>query len=309
MSLNPGHRARKAAQTLELVEGAYRRGDFSAASWVQELASALATDPFSAGESTVATDFPSAAGAGSVVNLKKLLKSLAPDPMSARAQEGQADAAADPFFVSPLLVDPLEGIRVVNNLRRTLESLSGGAPADWDFMEPMGSSRDARARSVFTGMRAYLEDIRSPFNVGSMFRTADGFGLAELLLSGSCADPGHPRAARSAMGADALIPWRRMELEGLEGLGEVFALELRGERIDGFEFPEQGVVILGSEELGVSPSALGRCNRRVSIPMLGAKGSLNVGVAFGILLAAWSRSLHARGILPQSRATLDRPSI
>jgi RNA methyltransferase, TrmH family len=131
-------------------------------------------------------------------------------------------------------------------------------------------------------MRAYLEDIRSPFNVGSMFRTADAFGLAEILLSGFSADPAHPRAQRSAMGATSLVPWRRAGLDGVEGLGEVFALELRGDPIDDFEFPEVGVVVVGSEELGVSPVALERCGRRVSIPMLGAKGSLNVGVAFGV---------------------------
>jgi len=52
---------------------------------------------------------------------------------------------------------------------------------------------------------------------------------------------------------------------------------------------------VGSEELGVSPAALERCGAgRVSIPMAGAKGSLNAGVAFGILLYAWSRSLERR---------------
>jgi RNA methyltransferase, TrmH family len=267
MSLSPGHRARKAAQTLAFVERAFRSGDFSAAPWVRELVAALAAD------ATLAADLDMLPGS----------------------------IMAAPFQSTPS--NSIQAIRSVNSLRRNLEALAGGAPADWDFMEPLGSALDTGSRSVFPGMRAYLEDIRSPFNVGSMFRTADAFGLAEILLSGFSADPAHPRAQRSAMGSTSLVPWRRPGLDGVEGLGEVFALELRGDPIDDFEFPEVGVVVVGSEELGVSPVALERCGRRVSIPMLGAKGSLNVGVAFGVLLAAWSRNLQARGIKALSSRT------
>jgi TrmH family RNA methyltransferase len=300
MSLSPGHRARKAAQTLELIEGSYRKGDFSAAPWVQELVAALVADP-----ALVAGSVP-AGEAGLMDSLQALLESFLPASLAAPRTAVQADNSwSDPFFVSPLLLDPVEGIRSVNCLRRSLEALAGGAPADWDFMDPLGYTLDAGVRLVFPGMRAYLEDIRSPFNVGSMFRSADAFGLAELFLSGFCADPAHPRAERSAMGASSLIPWRRADLSSLDGFGEVFALELRGEPVADFKFPEHGVVILGSEELGVSPEALGYCSRRVSIPMLGAKGSLNVGVAFGVLLAAWGRDLQARGIQARSRVLMD----
>ena len=113
------------------------------------------------------------------------------------------------------------------------------------------------------------------------------------------------------MGAAGLVPWRRAGLEALGGTSAspaeagsvamggpaegVFALELGGVPLDEFDFPERGIVVVGSEELGVSPAALERCGAgRVSIPMVGAKGSLNAGVAFGILLCAWSRSLERR---------------
>jgi RNA methyltransferase, TrmH family len=284
MSLSPGHRARKAAQTLGFIERAYRCGDFSAAPWVGELVAALAEDPALGSptglgaEYSIGTESSLGSGSSQSAELHKLLVSAIPDTPQAA------------------LAAPLDSIRLVNRLRRNLEALAGGAPADWDFMEPLGSKLDIGVRSVFPGMRAYFEDIRSPFNIGSMFRTAEAFGLAEILLSGFSADPAHPRAERAAMGTTALVPWRRSELEGMKGLGEVFALELRGEPVDSFEFPAQGVVILGSEELGISPEALERCTRRVSIPMLGAKGSLNVGVAFGIMLDAWRRNLQCRGV-------------
>jgi RNA methyltransferase, TrmH family len=262
MSLSPAHRARKAAQTLEHIERAYRAGDFSAAFWVQELVTALDR------ESDPALDTGTT-----------------------------ASKVTEPAAVSALS-DPWQDIRRVNTLRRSLELLGGRSPSDWDLLEPLGLNLDVGKRSVFPGMRAFLEDIRSPFNVGSMFRTADAFGVAELLLSSCCADPGHPRAQRSAMGASTLIPWRRAELVELPEYGQLFALELRGEPIEAFEFPVNGMVVLGSEELGVSPEALGLCERRVSIPMLGAKGSLNVGVAFGVLLAAWAQQLRQRGLQP-----------
>lgn len=300
MSLSPGHRARKAAQTLELVERAYRSGDRTAAPWVQELVIALASDPALIDQSA----FTTSSGRGN--GLKRLLSSFLSDSSpGSQGEEPGSGVGTARGIVSPLFLDPVTGIRSINSLRRCLEALSGGAPADWDFMEPLGTGLSLRARSVYPGMRAYLEDIRAPFNIGSMFRTGDAFGLSELLLSGFSADPDHPRARRSAMGATDLLPWRRVELADLEGLGEVFALELRGEPIDDFNFPEHGVAVLGSEELGVSPEALERCTRRVSIPMLGAKGSLNVGVAFGVLLAAWSRCLLDRGLAPRPVERLE----
>ena len=69
-------------------------------------------------------------------------------------------------------------------------------------------------------------------------------------------------------------------------------METGGTPITEFSFPKEGIVIIGSEELGVSPEALKRADYgRVSIPMTGLKASLNVGVAFGILMQAWVQLL------------------
>lgn len=262
MTLSPLHRARKAAQVLGHAEADYRLGDTGAGAWVSQLAAALSADE----------------------SLTAELRALAAEA------SGEAGLAA--------LSSPEAGIRIINRLARGLEAHAGLTPADWDLREPLGLSLAAGARRVFPGVRAFLEDLRSPFNVGSIFRSADAFGAAEIILSGFTADPGHPRAARSAMGAVDIVPWRRAGLEALAGGGEAFALELRGEPIDTFVFPERGVVVVGSEELGVSPEAMALCSRTVSIPMLGAKGSLNAGVAFGVLMDAWRRSLAARGVEP-----------
>jgi RNA methyltransferase, TrmH family len=180
-------------------------------------------------------------------------------------------------------------LRAVDALRHALLAATGQAPADWDLIDPRTGQPDSASRRVVPGVRAYLDDLRSPFNVGSIFRTADAFGLEELLLSPSCADPLHPRAQRSSMGAVDLVPWKRSSLERISKEIPAFALELGGTELDSFVFPPRGIVVLGSEELGISREARELCTYgTVSIPMSGAKGSLNVAVAFGILLYAWT---------------------
>ena len=99
------------------------------------------------------------------------------------------------------------------------------------------------------------------------------------------------------MGCDEILPWEVAPLETLEGSPGIFILELGGTPLADFDFPREGTVILGSEELGVSPRAAALAKEgagRVSIPLLGSKGSLNVSVAFGILIQAWSQSLAKR---------------
>jgi TrmH family RNA methyltransferase len=194
--------------------------------------------------------------------------------------------------------------RPLNTVRHILLAETGRSPADWDLVGPEGSL-DPQRRRPFPGMIVYLEDIRSPFNVGAMFRTAESFGAERLLLSPLCADPLHPRASRTAMGCVEVLPWERLAFPAAPSdtedaaarslsrmlPGPIFALETGGTGIDRFPFPSRGVLIVGSEELGVSPGALAAAEAslgRLSIPTWGAKGSLNVSVAFGIAMAAWA---------------------
>ena len=210
--------------------------------------------------------------------------------LMASAQDAPAAVVSAAQFLKACGENEL--LRAVDALRHALLRASGQAPADWDLINPRTGMPDPSARRIRSGMRVYLEDLRSPFNIGSIFRTADAFGVEELILSPSCANPGHPRAMRSAMGAIDLLPWKRLGLADAardEAL-PLFALELGVQDIDSFSFPDKGIVILGSEELGISHEARALSSYGiVSIPMAGAKGSLNVAVAFGILMYAWTR--------------------
>ncbi|MCL2380831.1 MAG: TrmH family RNA methyltransferase [Treponema sp.] len=193
--------------------------------------------------------------------------------------------------------------RALAILCHILLSGTGRHQADWDFTEPSGAL-DPSKRRPFPGMRVYLEDIRSPFNVGAMFRAAESFGAEKLWLSPLCADPRHKRAQRTAMGCVDVLPWERFSHDPFaEGqpwpcpepeAGPFFTLETGGTPLACFPFPPRGILIAGSEELGVSPRALEAADSslgRVTIPAFGAKGSLNVSVAFGIVMQAWAAAL------------------
>lgn len=162
--------------------------------------------------------------------------------------------------------------------------------ADWDFKE--NDQLDVTMREVFP-FTVVLDRLRSPFNVGSVFRTADSFGVQNIVLVHPTAPPTHPRAIRSARGCTETIPWQQESAEEIAATikdNPVFALEVGGVNVDEFTFPAQGSVIIGSEELGVSPEMIALADAslgRVSIPLVGTKGSLNVSVAFGILMHAW----------------------
>ena len=167
----------------------------------------------------------------------------------------------------------------------------GAEPSDWDFTDDEGNL-DVSKREIQDKV-LILDRLRSPFNVGAVFRSADSFGIKKIILVEGTASPEHPRARRTSRGCINTVEWQFMtEEETLSFLNdyedkEIIALELGGENINTFDFPKRGVAVLGSEEFGVSPEILKRCGARVTIPMAGTKGSLNVSVAAGILLQRW----------------------
>jgi len=228
--------------------------------------------------------------------------------ISANGAKTQPEYAALVYTNTQVSLDTQDALiiqlhRALNNVKHILHAETGRDQADWDFT--CGDGRlDSQKRQVFKGMYVYMEDIRSPFNVGAMFRTAESFGVEKIILSPFCADPNHRRAERTAMGCIEIIPWERRDLfsapndlqenlqSELQSSLPVFALETGGIPLADFPFPRRGILITGSEELGVSPRALAAADAslgRVSIPCYGTKASLNVSVAFGIAVQAWAQ--------------------
>ncbi len=178
---------------------------------------------------------------------------------------------------------------------RTLTIL-GESRADWDIRDEETGEVAWSERTVFPHF-LYLDHLRSPYNVGSIFRSAEAFGVERIYLSPGSASPLHERAKRTSRGTVDGVSWDYRELEDTEDM-PVFALETGGTDITSFEFPGRGICIIGSEETGVSPSALERAEKslgRVSIRQYGVKGSINVASAVAVLLQYWSSNEVSNG--------------
>ncbi len=183
---------------------------------------------------------------------------------------------------------------ILEDMHHTLLSALGSEPSDWDFVDRQGSL-DASMRVVLPHI-LILDRLRSPFNVGSIFRSADSFGIEQIWLVEGTASVTHPRAAKSARGCIDTVAYQYFSESAL--IGKIvdtdiplFALELGGSDLEAFHFPSSGAAVIGSEEMGVSPALLSLCDQslgRVSIALGGTKGSLNVSVASGIMLQKWS---------------------
>jgi len=146
-------------------------------------------------------------------------------------------------------------------------------------------------RPTFEGL---LDNIRSIHNVGSMFRTADGAGVAHLHLCGMTATPAHAKLSKAALGAQEKVAWSYSS----NALDTAVALKKQGYQLWALEAASGSqpfysanptlqnsrvIVIVGNEKAGVDPGILAICDRTFSLPMYGFKQSLNVAVAFGIV--------------------------
>ena len=152
---------------------------------------------------------------------------------------------------------------------------------------------------------AILEDIRSLYNVGSIFRTSDGAHLEAIYTVGYTPHPPRKEIEKTALGATRTVPHQHFETieeavraaqehapasfdsasSGRSGSFSIAALEITSNSRSIFDIAREAfplALIIGNEITGVSERALGLCDFTFEIPMLGAKHSLNVAVAFGI---------------------------
>ncbi len=182
---------------------------------------------------------------------------------------------------------------IINFTRYELYKKLDIAPAEWDLIMPNATTEELEnfRRKFFKNVFVYAEDIRTPFNIGSIFRTSESFGVEKIFLSKNSASPNNSKAKRTAMGCIDYLDWEIRDLEDLPDL-PIIALETGGTDINEFQFPDEGIVVIGSEELGVSPEALKKAGKNIiSIPMYGIKASINVSNALGICLHKWCEHL------------------
>ena len=136
-----------------------------------------------------------------------------------------------------------------------------------------------------------LNDIRSLYNVGAIFRTADGAGMEKLCLCGFTGCPPQAQILKTALGAEERVPWQQHSdalavARDLRSRGyQLVALEQTRGSVSYSDFQPRGPVclIIGNETDGVSEQLMDLCDCSLEIEMAGIKNSLNVAVAFGIV--------------------------
>ena len=160
------------------------------------------------------------------------------------------------------------------------------------FYEPIKVQKEEH-KSFEQSIEVVLENIRSAFNVGSIFRTSDSAGINKLHLCGMTSTPENPKVSKTALGAEFSLPWSYYpdSLEIIRDRHEkgfhIIALEGGDDAIQLHDvvpiLPDKPILmVLGSEVSGLDPKILSFCHQIVAIPMSGFKDSLNVAVAYGI---------------------------
>jgi tRNA G18 (ribose-2'-O)-methylase SpoU len=147
-----------------------------------------------------------------------------------------------------------------------------------------------------------LENVRSLYNVGAFFRTADAAGIAKLYLAGITGYPPQGMITKTALGAEETVAWEhvrdaRLALGELRTSGcEIAAIETSVHAVDLFDWqPRFPVcVVFGHETDGLTPGVAAMADTHVRIPMLGLKHSLNVATAGGVVLYELLRKYRVR---------------
>lgn len=148
-----------------------------------------------------------------------------------------------------------------------------------------------------------LDNIRSSYNVGAIFRTADAVGIDKIFLTGVTPCPVDKfnrtsnRIAKSALGSEQTVSWEYKKtissvLKKLAGGSvQIIALEQAPNSIDykKIKLNQSWALVLGEETKGLPRTVLGKCNVIAEIPMKGSKESLNVAVAAGVALFEFTK--------------------
>ena len=151
-----------------------------------------------------------------------------------------------------------------------------------------------------TPLVVVLDHVRSLYNVGSVFRTADAFRLAGVCLCGITARPPHPEIHKTALGAEDSVDWKYFEKteDSVNWLKSKDYTVLAIEQCEGSTLLSENLkfksdklaVVLGNEVKGVQQSVIDLCDGCLEIPQYGTKHSMNVSVTAGIII--WELSKY-----------------
>ena len=147
-----------------------------------------------------------------------------------------------------------------------------------------------------------LDDVRSMYNIGSVFRTCDAFRVEAVYLCGITAQPPHPEIHKTALGGEDSVTWRYFKTakEAVEELHRnntfVYAVEqcegsTKLQELSSDQSPLKFAVVFGNEVKGVHQEVVDLCDGCLEIPQFGTKHSMNVSVTAGIVIWEFARQL------------------
>lgn len=135
-----------------------------------------------------------------------------------------------------------------------------------------------------------LDGIQDPGNLGSMLRIADWFGISEVVLSKGSVDCYNPKTVQASMGSifRTSVQYTELDVFLKQTNLPIYGAVLEGASIQDLVWPPEGILVIGSESTGISPSVMPLLHNRITIPRFGNAESLNAAIACGILCAKWS---------------------
>lgn len=133
-----------------------------------------------------------------------------------------------------------------------------------------------------------LDDIQDPGNLGTIIRTADWFGVKNIICSNDCVDCYNPKVVQASMGSLARVNIIYQDLPEFINKNKnikVYAAALNGKNIFSYEKIKQGIILIGNESKGISEDLIDQATEKITIPKQGRAESLNAAVACGIILS------------------------
>ena len=137
-----------------------------------------------------------------------------------------------------------------------------------------------------TAVSLMLDEIQDPGNLGTIIRTADWFGIKNIICSNECADCYNPKVVQATMGSLARV---NIVYTGLEAFirknkdTTIYAATLAGKPLSSFNKIEEGIILIGNESKGISPEVEKLVTQRITIPRYGKAESLNAAVATAVI--------------------------
>ncbi len=155
-----------------------------------------------------------------------------------------------------------------------------------------------------------LDNLRSAFNVGSIFRLCDAMRVSGLLLCGYTASPPHVKLEKTSLGTIDYVPWMHFDtalqaVQYLKSKGiKVWAAETTScsQDYSQAKYPSPLGIVFGNEALGVSREVLDICDGLVEIPLYGFKNSINVATSCAVIGFAAVRSME---VVRNKNGTID----